>query len=384
MNELLNQMPCHTFRETINSSPIFSKGDLKGKYNLVCAVMDRIDTCVAYLNAHNNYPDSEEEFIVFFVFGAMLRDAVQELLACIYNKKASEITSNSNLFHESYVRSSIFNPDKDIPTDDKLFEYMRSLVFAHPIETSRAKFLKNGETQYSPWVIVNPAVRTWCNYSDGVGIRIYSSVTDKIHNLVFPLKALHDYLKEWYGKIVLATKWAENEIEKKQNEWLKQKINRSADTINILTQIKQIEEDRFESTDEIDDLIRYLCCPVSNPANKKSVSLYREAIVKSIPAICNGIERLDRVYDIPAYRFLTDDPKMTSAESYQLIQVYSFVEGCKYGNNMGYELLYAKLFSQGFAKKWVDFDPYSTPPDEIVLLARTACYLELQEQKHGI
>lgn len=242
MSELFDPELCREFRDTINSSPIFSRGNLKHKYSLLSAVMDRVDTCTDYLNAHTGFPNSEVEFIVFFVFGAMLRDAIQELLVNIYKKNSkmySEIASESSFFKEPYINSSIYNSNKDIPTDDKLFEYMRSLVFAHPVETSRAKFLQDGETQYSPWVIVNPEIRTWFKYSDGVGIRIYSSVTDKIQNFVIPLKALQDYLQVWYGKIVLATEWAKKEIEKKEKEWLLQRINRCANSVEILRQIRK-------------------------------------------------------------------------------------------------------------------------------------------------
>ena len=49
----LNQGICRKFRETISSSPIFSY-DPKylAQYNLCCAVMDRLDTCVERLNKY--------------------------------------------------------------------------------------------------------------------------------------------------------------------------------------------------------------------------------------------------------------------------------------------------------------------------------------------
>lgn len=31
--------------------------------------------------------------------------------------------------------------EKNCPSDDKFFEYFRALIFAHPFETSRPKFL---------------------------------------------------------------------------------------------------------------------------------------------------------------------------------------------------------------------------------------------------
>lgn len=123
-----------------------------------------------------------------------------------------------------------------------------------------------------------------------------------------------------------------------------------------------------------------MLCPISNPENNKSVLLYREAISKAIPAICDGVEKLEKICNISAYKQLTEDPKMTPEESYQLIQVYSYIEG-EGRESMGYELSHTIEFAQGFARKWVKMDPQKTPIQELRLLARTACYLELQEQK---
>ena len=81
-NELLNPSFCRDFREAINSSPIFS-GDSKyvAQYNLSCAVMDRLDTCIEKLNKYGEYPDSEEDFLVFMMFASMATDAVKEILS---------------------------------------------------------------------------------------------------------------------------------------------------------------------------------------------------------------------------------------------------------------------------------------------------------------
>ena len=71
MTEFLHPELNKRLRKVINSSPIFQEGKLRGNFNLLCAAMDRIDTCVAYLNKHSNFPRTEEDFIIFLMFAAM-------------------------------------------------------------------------------------------------------------------------------------------------------------------------------------------------------------------------------------------------------------------------------------------------------------------------
>ena len=75
---LLNPSFCRDFREAINSSPIFSEDPkYMAQYHLSCAVMDRLDTCIDKLNKYGEYPDSEEDFLVFMMFASMATDAVK-------------------------------------------------------------------------------------------------------------------------------------------------------------------------------------------------------------------------------------------------------------------------------------------------------------------
>ena len=59
----LNGKLCNELRDAINASPIFADDEqYHPLFNLICAAMDRIDTCVEYLNSHSGYPDTEEDF----------------------------------------------------------------------------------------------------------------------------------------------------------------------------------------------------------------------------------------------------------------------------------------------------------------------------------
>ena len=78
--EILND-----FRRTINSSDIFHKSEkLKEKYNLICVVVDRLESATNYLNSHSAFPKSEETFICFLVYACMVKDAIEKLFGSIY------------------------------------------------------------------------------------------------------------------------------------------------------------------------------------------------------------------------------------------------------------------------------------------------------------
>ncbi|MFT9057616.1 MAG: hypothetical protein ABF449_13610, partial [Ethanoligenens sp.] len=164
MNEFLDTSLCKEFRKAINESPIWSHEECyKEHYNLFCAVMDRIDSCTDYLNRHSDTPGTETDFLVFLMFGCMVLDAVKQVLGQLglpYEFIAQDKASSYQYFKEYCTDYPLELKDELCPTDDKFFEYFRSITFAHPFETNRPKFFQKGEIQYSPWVIARSVYRT--------------------------------------------------------------------------------------------------------------------------------------------------------------------------------------------------------------------------------
>lgn len=380
----LNPDICKNLREAVNSTPIFSH-DKKymAKYNLICAIMNRIDSCVNKLNTYSDYPDSEEDFIVFLTFGCMIVDAWK-----IISKELGIESKEKNVykyFKRYYETSNIYNIDAEIPTDDKFFEYFRALAFAHPFETSRPKFLKNGETQYSPWVSVNKRLSFLYKMKNAVGIRIYSSLSEDIFSVMMPFSVIKGYIKSKHEKIGLVTEWAKKEIENIHNKWKNTKVNRQQDDIAILNEARAILQSRFVDTYSLDKTLSYLTCKTTCPANEKNVTLFREKIKESIPRICDSIDNLDDEGFENALSVIYARPnKMHSNAHYQLEKIYfNLHERSDYidpASNEYWGLQQAYEFSQEFAKNWVTIDVRTMQYDEIKLLVAVACYLEKERQ----
>lgn len=378
MVDFLNPKISEEFRKIINKSPIFAEDEsYKGHYHLVCAVMDRLDTCVSYINNHNFYPKSEEDFLAYLMFSCIVIDAIKNIL-----KDIGIYTENDdNLYFRKTCMSDPLNlEEKNCPSDDLFFAYFRALTFAHPFETSRPKFLKEGEVQYSPWVIVNSQV--FSKIQDPIGVRIYSNKNNETMDLIISFRILKEYLKSRYEPLVFATEWAKNTIIKEETKWKQQKINRDNPPIEVFREIVQILKSRYEETYEIEGIILYLECKSSIVENNEKVEIFKRAIVNKLTEICNAIEQLDyeAVYSTLDELMYKKPSRMHNGAHYELEKIFTYLREDSYGDNYVWGLEKAKNFSEGFAKKWVIIEPYKMSCTEIKMLARVACYLECSEE----
>ena len=386
---LLDPSFCRDFREAINASPIFCEDSkYMARYHLSCAVMDRLDTCIEKLNKYGEYPDSEEDFLVFMMFASMIVDTVKELLAQlgIHRKKDPIYNSaeDNRYFSEAYLNSPIYNPDVLPPTDEEFFEYFRSLSFAHPAETSRQKFKRQGEVQYSPWVIVNRDLARLRGCADSVGVRIYSSLKEDILDLRISFATLKEYVRSRYERISLATKWAYEQIEIAKTRWKEVKINRAQSPIDILHDIDKILETRFVCSYSVKETIRHMECDLTDDTNKLVVAEYRKAIIEQIPALCDAVDSLDHeLAEELCYELYKRPKKMHQMAGYQLEKIFSYLGSNSLlsdSSDVLFGLQQAQYFSEEFASKWVKIDIKTMSYQEIQLLVRVACYLERKQQ----
>lgn len=385
-NGFLNPRFCIEFREVINSSPIFAYDpEYTARYNLCCAVMDRLDTCVEKLNTYGEYPDSEEDFLVFMMFASMVTDAVKEILSQlgIHNKREPIYNSDEDYkyFREVYLNSPIYNSEAAIPTDEAFFQHFRALSFAHPIETSRQKFMKKGETQYSPWVIVNRNVMRLQGYEDGVGVRIYTTLSDDILDLKLSFSVLKEYVRSRYERIALATAWAKAQIENARLDWSKTKINRKQLPIDMLHDIDKTLDARYEKHYCIKEAIRYMECSLTDESNASAVNIFISAITDIIPSLCDAVDTFDHnsVEELCDNLFRRPRNLHTMA-NYQLEKIFCNLNN-EHPSDILFGLMQAKRFYEDFANKWVRIDVDNMSHTEIQLLARTACYLEIKQQE---
>ena len=372
----LDEKIANDFRNTINSSQIFRKSEkLKEKFNLICVVMDRISSAVAYLNNHSDFPATEEDFVCFLVYACMIKDAVSKLYENVYHIKPEYIHQKKYFIDVRQYGKIVFT-DETQPTDDVFFEYLRSMAFAHPFDTEHRNrsFIDKKETQYCPWVIVQGNV---------VGIRVYTS-SDKfvIEDITFPFDNLKEYIKTRYEYLKQLTEWAEKEIFAQDEEWAKHKVARSADVFETIKSIKQIYEERFYETYEVEKIEQFLRCEITVDANIENIKRYKEALKRSVYKLCDALDNVEECDLCSATDEVFALPRVAhSMMRYQLEKIYCYLDDESDYWDRKWGLMQAEAFSKEFAKKWVVFDFDKMTDDEIKLTVAAACYLETKEQE---
>lgn len=380
MEVFLNPDVYREFRNAFNETPLFMYNEeYKTCFNLFCAVTDRLESCIEYLNGHAETPKTEEDFLSFVMFSCMVLDAVKHVLKQLDIEKIDKID-----YFQNICLSKPLNIEKHkCPTDDKFFEYLRSIMFAHPFETNRPKFFMKHEIQYSPWVIANNPATKFRGIKDGVGVRIYSNKFDEIKDLFFSFDVLKKYIKSQYLLLDLATEKVKEIVSLKEIEWKKHKINRSLDYLDILKEIKDILKLRHEEYYDVETVIRYMGCKNTLKENLTSVERFKQGIIEIIPDLCDAIDSLN--YEMATEKLdyiLHQRPwKMHSMANYQLGKIYCDLNETQIVSKREWALEQVELFSKEFAKKWVTIIPQEMSFDEIKLLVTVSCYLEKIEQE---
>lgn len=380
-----------SFRETINSSSIFTDHEsYKHRFNLICVFMDRIDSAIRYLNKYADLSASEEDFINFLVYAAILRDGVIKLYENVFHTKPPFVDEKKYFSNAMHYNKPYFSANT-CPTDDDFFEYLRAMAFAHPYEVSgREKsrpYMQKNEKHYCPWVIVGNSLRAFGGFEDAVGVRIYSSADEEsITDVTVSFSALKEYVKSRYESISELTKWAESGIAAENGKWKQTKVNRNQEPVAILHEIVNILSDRFESSYSVETAVQYLECPLTDERNKESVAAYRKAIIQTIPTVCDCVDALDYEGMENALSPLYMMPEhMHKMAHYQLEKIFSYLdcrsEHIDVTSNEYWGLWQANAFYQEFAKKWVIMDVDHMSYDEIKLLVRVACFMEAQDQQ---
>ena len=365
---------CQNLREAVNRTNIFYKDKIQSqKFDFICAFMDRFDFAVNYLNQHNEKPKTEIEFMTYLTQASIVRDGINLCYELLELEK-----DETNIFFKEYcLRDLGCEPE----SDDKYYEYLRSLAFAHPLNTNRSIPDKlKGEKQFSPFCLLN--VHSFNFDKNAVGVMVYSNKR-KSFSITVPFEVLVEYLKYKYELLGNIINKFNSIIKEMEDTWKKRKIDRTKSDLDILKEVSKILDERYLEHYDIDELIEYLEVDLSEKRNIINVEMYRDKIRKLISSICDAVDeyRTDDLYKI-CDSILNLRPKAHPMMHYQLEKIFCYLNDDGYGD-VEWGLIQADAFSKEFAKKWVIIKPYDMSFKEIKLLANVACYLEYQEQNKG-
>lgn len=282
------------------------------------------------------------------VYSCIIKDGID------YIKKSLKIgkSEDRKIFEYIYKKEPINISENIQFDDDKFFSYFRSLLFAHPLDTSKSiPKREKGEIQYSPYIVMEPLYTT--TFIDPIGTAIYSTKREIMEPLLISFESLKEYIKCKYEELNDVITKFKQIIEEKETEWKKHKVNRDQEAVDVLKDCVNILEERYMDTYEIHKLITYLTCENSFEENIENVNKYRNEIKRIIPSICDAIDShdIEKLYSIVSF-VLYVRPNAHEMMYYQLEKIFGYLN---YENDnsddIEWGLKQAELFAQGFAKK---------------------------------
>ena len=390
-NEFLKWDVVYSIHEVIEESNVHRYDThIAAQFNLICAMIDRLHDAVSYLNDFNAAPRTDSELFLCLMHSCVIHDAVKEIHKAL--ELAYRYDGSSGKDEYKYFRPVVSDamlrlaPGKSFPTDEKFFEYFRSLAFAHPLETSRARFLEKDETRYSPFVINSKGPVVERKAEPMIGVRVYSNRWNDINDLYFPFRAWMGFIRDRYELLYDIKENIEGIVKKYENEWLSTKIDRHVGEKDLLVAIveqlkaRHVHEPVLEVAEEA---LSYYTIPVDSLSakTKESVILYRKAIELALPQLCDAVDDLDYEGFVDVlYPIVNPAPPLADefvGVGYQLEKIFVHL-GDEDASQGWWAEKQLRIFAEGFAKRWVDIDPANVSIKSARLLVTVACYHEFQ------
>lgn len=261
-------------------------------WDKICAIMDRLDDTVYYLNGlelnTGKYERSAFDFYDFINNASVVMDCIREL-AKIFNVSDEKIKKSTKIFNQ-------LGSDGE-GTDENYFEYLRSLCSVHPVETSHHKRYQANDFECSPYVAWNNGMMGYyddCNiyaivYTSGDGdslkrvpiyiSQIFEYVETRLNFVTEIINAIDEYQKQTILKL-------KNKPIKKEKEF--------NNYIDYLKNLDKEQKERYGSEEfyPFDYIINLFELKLSNSNNHNQMNLYLNALKYAIIFEYNSIQNM--------------------------------------------------------------------------------------------
>ena len=391
----LNTEILRKLRNKINEQKNISYNKMYGKYRAwdkICAIMNRLDDTVEYLNTielnTGKYKRSAFDFFDFMNNASVVIDCVKEL-SKIFEVSDSEIKNSTNIFNKVGSDGN--------GTDEKYFEYLRSLCSVHPVETSRHKRYQDNDFECSPYVLWNNSLRLFNDDCD-----IYAVVYTSKDNESF--KRVGIYIEQVFKYVEIRVNFIEkiiDYIDTYQKDMIlklkKQHIKNDTEFnsyIEYLTNLDEEAKDRYGDDHwySFEYVIKLLQLKLSDSENENKMKLYINALKYAIKFEHNALQNMSNIgYENSGLKYSKEN-----IETSLYIELYSPSSGSKEERRYGYNIEKIQYLSydsgdsnkdwayvqlneaRGFFEKYVSFRNAKSD-FEYYALVNLALYLECLE-----
>lgn len=372
----------------------------KGKHKVfrawdkICAVMDRLDDTVDYLNElklnTGKYRRSAFDFYDFMNNASVVIDCIKELVE-IFDVDDSEIKASKRIFNQ-------YGSDNK-GTDERYFEYLRSLCSVHPIETSRHRRYQDNEFECSPYVMWNDG-RIWINDDCDLHAVVYTSKDDQYSKRIkIYILQIFEYLKtrvNFIENIIDAIESYHNQVILEFKSSHIKSIDEFDNYTDYLENLDNEGKERFGSEywSKFDYIINLLKLRLSNSENNNKVKLYINALIYSVDFEYNALQNMSyvgfenngiiNIKDNYETTLLSELYNLNSKSDIQREYLYNFqkIEYLNYdsgASNKSWAYENLKKVSS-FLERYVSFEG-ATGDFEHYALVQVALYLHCLENK---
>lgn len=259
---------------------IFPSDKTREKSSIYYAVRNRVGDAAKYLNELE--VDTEEKFMSFITYTCILLDGIEFLC------KEKGITFNNG--DNKYFNQIHGKTTKEKYNDYKYFNYLRSLIMAHPLETSYAPWLKeNGnEIQYCPFVDISEE-------NGDIIVTIFIDSNKHMYGtpLKIPLDIFRKYVKSKFELLTDITKHLRNELDAKEKELKEDIIDSSLSSFDKIKEIKRKLDERGQDINVINDLELLLTFESSREENDDNIEEFRNYVFSKVDELVECFNNMD-------------------------------------------------------------------------------------------
>ncbi|RFB53394.1 hypothetical protein [Bacillus thuringiensis] len=264
----------------------------KRAWDKICSIMDRLDDTVDYLNRiklnTGRYSRSAFDFYDFLNNASVVVDCIKQL-AKLFDVPDDKIKLSTNIFNQ-------IGKDEQ-GTDERYFEYIRSLCSVHPIETSRHKRYQDNKFECSPYVMWNNELIGYDNDCDIYAVVYTNKDEDSFKRVKIYISQIFEYVKTRVEFVKDIT----DEIDQYQKAIIadfKQKtIKQESEFDTYIEYLKNLDKElnnRFgsERIYNFDYIIKLFELKLSNFENQHKMNLYLNALKYAINFEHNSMQNM--------------------------------------------------------------------------------------------
>lgn len=265
-------------------------------WHKICAIMDRLDDTVAYLNSLDvKEQGSDFDIFAFYNFmnnSATLIDCVN-YLAEIYEYNLDSDNSKTDIFNK------LGNTGKG--TDKDYFEYLRALCSVHPIKTSRHKEFQDSETtvECSPFVAYNEFGFISKQDADLIAVVYIDGEKQDSKYVGIKIETVFKYVRFRFELLSKIIKHMENYYVKIINDYAKiplKELSEFDDYCDYIDYIKEVYVERVNTRmNECFEFYKFVMkMSFKNAINQEKLLKYQNAIKYSFTFLHKYLQQLPR------------------------------------------------------------------------------------------